>query len=103
MTDNNKILLQLVIGETTISKPLSYSDIVLIVKEFNLKNKTNNLIVPHPTEPSNIKQKKKDYYQNFLNKHDNNKVQCECGGNYTYFSKSTHLKSGKHQKHILKI
>ena len=28
------------------------------------------------------------------------KIQCECGGHYTYFNKSDHNKSIKHRKHL---
>jgi len=42
------------------------------------------------------------YYQNFKAKHPNiinNKHECEiCGGSYTYYTKSSHIKSKKHMK-----
>jgi hypothetical protein len=44
----------------------------------------------------------KAYYQNFKSKHPNiinNKHECEiCGGSYTYYTKSSHIKSKKHMK-----
>lgn len=44
------------------------------------------------------------YYQNFKAKHPNiinNKHECEiCGGSYTYYTKSSHVKSKKHLKII---
>lgn len=45
-------------------------------------------------------QKKKEYYEAFKKKNIDkisNKVNCAiCGGNYTYYSKASHLKSKKH-------
>mgnify|MGYP003651812179 CR=1 FL=1 len=42
------------------------------------------------------------YYQNFKAKHPNiinSKHECEiCGGSYTYYTKSSHIKSKKHLK-----
>jgi len=42
-----------------------------------------------------------DYYKNFKNKHKediNKKIVCEiCGGSYSYFNKSGHLKTKKCQ------
>lgn len=41
------------------------------------------------------------YYKNFRNKHDvTDKIKCDCGGFYTYFSKSKHLKSKKHKHYV---
>lgn len=40
------------------------------------------------------------YYKNFTSKH-NERVECECGGHYTYYAKSNHLKSKIHKKFVL--
>lgn len=39
------------------------------------------------------------YYENFKKKHNmNEKINCDCcGGSYSYFNKSNHIKSQKHQ------
>jgi len=46
----------------------------------------------------------KKYYQNFKDKHNEiikKKFTCElCGGKYTYFNKSHHLKTKKHLKTV---
>lgn len=48
----------------------------------------------------------KKYYTNFKNKHIDEikqKTKCDlCGGCYTYFNKSHHEKSNKHQYILLK-
>ena len=51
--------------------------------------------------------KQKDYkkhYKNFVLKNDDkihNIVKCDlCGGHYTYFNKSRHLKTLKHKQYI---
>lgn len=63
-----------------------------------IKTETNNKIY--------IKDYKK-HYRNFLDKNKekiHEKITCEkCGGTYTYFNKSRHLKTSRHKKHIDQI
>jgi len=53
-----------------------------------------------------MSEKNKEYYENFKNKHISEiktKIICElCKGKYTYFNKSHHEKSRKHEYVILK-
>lgn len=49
--------------------------------------------------PDKIKIRNKKYYEKVKLVHDDKikkKIDCECGGYYTYYSKSKHLKSKKH-------
>jgi hypothetical protein len=57
------------------------------IKEYN----NNNI--------EKMREYKKKYRENNINKLKE-KFNCECGGKYTYSTKSTHLKSKKHLKYI---
>jgi hypothetical protein len=46
-----------------------------------------------------LKEYKKEYYENNKKKL-NEKINCECGGLYTYNNKARHFKSNKHLKYI---
>ena len=48
-----------------------------------------------------INQKHKEYYEKNKEKLKE-KIECECGGKYSYGAKSKHLKTNKHQKFIRK-
>jgi len=82
----------------------------IILENINLEN-----IISEYKNLENIKKRgrpvktdkdKKAYYQNFKNKHPQEittRYECEiCGGHYTYYTKSSHIKSKKHCK-IIKI
>jgi hypothetical protein len=62
-----------------------------------------NLIAPEP-KPTKVKKTNKDYYEAFKLKNQDkisHTVHCDCGGSYSYYSKSTHMKSVKHLKKTL--
>ena len=60
----------------------------------NQENGTDKILKEHKTG--------KDYYKAFKTKHDTTaKTLCVCGGTYSYYTKSNHLKSKQHTKHII--
>ena len=59
-------------------------------KEYQKNNKKN-------------KQEILEYQKNYREKNSekqNEKINCECGGKYTFINKSTHFKTKKHQKYL---
>jgi len=55
---------------------------------------------PKKQQEDKIKPDANKYYKTFTAKH-NEKINCECGGHYSYYSKSKHLQSKQHKKHTL--
>jgi hypothetical protein len=64
-------------------------------KEYSKEYYENN--IEHIKEY--LKEYKKEYYENNKKKL-NEKINCECGGLYTYNNKARHFKSNKHLKYI---
>ena len=49
-----------------------------------------------------MKKNKEQEYKVFIKTHQNTKVECECGGNYTNRNKQKHLKCAKHCAYVLR-
>jgi len=77
-------------------------NIPLELPEFNEKLSENNVKCSSGINKkyNYSSEKKQEYYKNFKEKNlDKIKEKCiceECGGKFTYYNKSTHLKSKKH-------
>jgi predicted GIY-YIG superfamily endonuclease len=66
-----------------------------------------NQVVPHRTlteyyqnNKKKIAEQKKIYYQDIIKNKMKKRYVCECGGKFTYGTKSRHEKSKKHQRYI---
>lgn len=75
--------------------------------EYIKKNVCVNKFIPGRTDKEYrehnkdvIKEQKREYYEHNRDK-INQKIVCVCGSKYTHHHESRHIKSQKHQKHIL--